>query len=85
MKIMWCSKYALTDGVKEHKGECENGLFYPEGWKFTNWRIGRDVHETRQIACVAAEKMRKKKIASLEKQIKRLKAISFSAVLGEEG
>ena len=78
MKTMYCSKYALTSGVTEHDGYfTHTGSFVPEGWTCTYWAVGKDVHDTKEAAYAAAEKMRQKKIASLEKQIAKLRAMTF--------
>lgn len=77
METMWCSKYALSSGVVAHKGVRKGDSFTPDGWMCTYWRVGKDVHETREAACAVAEKIRQRKIISLEKQIKNLRETSF--------
>jgi len=78
MTIMFCTKYALTKGITGHRGELiTSELFAPEGWSYTPWEVGKDVHETRTEAVAAAEKMRKKKIANLEKQLDKLRKMTF--------
>ena len=77
MKTMYCSKYALSTGVTEHTGKVRGDLFMPDRWTCTYWTIGRDVHETMEAACSAAEKMRQRKIVSVEKQLAKLRAMTF--------
>jgi hypothetical protein len=78
---MWGSRYALTVGVKEYEGTLsKDGHFVPDGWICTYWRVGKDVHTTQEEAIMAAEKIRTKQIASLEKQVTLLKALRFSGV-----
>jgi hypothetical protein len=79
MKI-WISKYALSGGITEH--ECEP----PEdGWvtpgasfmSFASFKMGRHAHDSREAAVIAANAARKKKIASIEKQIAKLRTMEF--------
>lgn len=77
MKV-WISKYALSAGVQEVEcGDITDGCAYsPYGG--CNWlKMGIDAHDSREEAVAKAEKDRIKKIASLEKQIKKLKAKTF--------
>lgn len=77
---MWCSRYALSDGVaKKFRGDIgESGdYFHPNNWMATSWRIGIDAHHTEAEANKAAEKNRQRKIKSLEKQLAKLRALSF--------
>lgn len=83
MPIFWISKYALSrgiysisedvqenDGVLMHKQNYYTAFFHGEG---------RDWHRTEAGAKGKADAMRMAKIASLKKQIDKLKAMSFSA------
>ncbi len=77
MKV-YITKYALTKGI-EHIEVKETS--YPEYVK-ENTKWGRDFHkgdwwENKDDAIKKAEGMRKKKIASLEKQIGKLKKLEF--------
>ena len=87
MKI-WISKYALTGGVTEH--ECHayakdvdfgnNVYVYPgKPNSFTGFLLGRDAHTTQAAAFSAAEAQRKKKLASLHKQIAKLEKMVFDS------
>ena len=76
------SKYALTGGIKEVEGKMMagdmKGFVYAKLDGYENiYVIGRDVHEIREAAVEAAETMRKRKIASLQKQIAKLEKLSF--------
>lgn len=83
MKLkVWITKYALTTGIKEVAGEisencpsmfCDNGSPYPQYFHGE----GRDWHRTLEGAKAKAEEMRVAKIASLQKQIKRLEKLQF--------
>jgi hypothetical protein len=77
-ETMYCSKYALILGITEHNGTLtRNEIFEPEGWAWTYWEVGEDAHKTKEAAIAAAENMRQKRIASLERQISKLRAMSF--------
>jgi hypothetical protein len=82
MKTVYLSKYALTNGIKEYQAEIE-GLYAIVSDRsggyvgFRTFALGREAHLTRDAALEKAKKMREKKIASLEKQIKKLKAMTF--------
>lgn len=78
MKV-WVSKYALSDGISERDvvgGVTEAGYVYLKGL-WLGFKLGRDAHASITEAQAAAEKMRLKKIASLEMQIKKLQALKF--------
>ena len=75
----YITKFALSRGIMEVHGIEEGGVvgcvlgglsryFYGEG---------REWHRTRESAVARAEKMRTRRIASLEKKIAQLKALSF--------
>lgn len=81
MKI-WISKYALSAGITEH--ECEapkegSDRVYPGApfMAFYGFTLGKDAHDTREGAVAAAEKMRKRKVASVRKQLQRLEDMTF--------
>ncbi len=80
------TKHALTKGIFEVEGS--NSPDYPRmlsvqlgpgGWIENYHGEGRDWHRTRESALLRAEEMRKAKIASLKKQIKKLESLSFGA------
>lgn len=74
MKV-WITKYALTKGIREFEGELRGSAVV--GPHFVEWFYPPDWHKSREDAIAWAEKMRQKKIASLEKQIDRLKSLKF--------
>lgn len=76
---IYITKYALTEGIQKKKAcrvsdkmafvsvpGCLDDMYYKPDW-----------HETLAEAKAHAEIMRVKKIASLEKQLERLKALNF--------
>lgn len=77
---VWITKYALTQGIIETEAkrcasvnedmiETKNlGLFHGEG---------REWHLTKEEAIKRANEMRIKKIASIEKQLDKLKSLKF--------
>lgn len=73
---MFITKYALACGIEERHDLRVDGEYAYLG-NFEMFRIGRDAFESLHEAQEAADVMRKKKIASLEKQIKRLKELTF--------
>lgn len=79
-KTVWISKYALSGGIAEHTAEIRNGSAYPGApfASFVGFTMGKDAHETREAAIAAAEKQRVKKIASMEKQLAKLKNLCFA-------
>lgn len=87
IKTVWVSKFALTKGIFSMEGEVSKqspsivyqvGVRYPKA--FT--RKGFYWHETLEEAVEQAEKMRLKKIKSLQKQIKKFENMKFFT-LGE--
>lgn len=80
---MWCTKYAPTDGVFQIvTSEQKDGDLYVMGegeYRFTLFKVGRDVFHNREEAVRDALKRRDKKIKGLEKQITRLRAMEFKA------
>ena len=79
MKV-WITKYALTKGIFtiEATEPNENGLITPINklWDCYHGE-GREWHRTKEAAIERAEEMRLKKIASLEKQIDKIKKLNF--------
>ena len=77
---LWKSKYALTEGIKEvvsREDADDSGYIKLEEHCWTRFRIGRDVHATRQEAVLATEAKRVKRLNSLRKKIKKLEALTF--------
>lgn len=76
---IWLTKHALTEGIKEAEGEvdshCRTMVCY--GPKSALFAHGKDWHINRDAAVKRAEEMRKKRIASLRKQIEKLEAMDF--------
>lgn len=77
----WITKYALTSGIK--KMTVAQSKWHPSmvstymGYAQYFHTEGKDWHRTEEAAIARAEQMRAAKIASLEKQINKLKAIQF--------
>jgi len=76
---MFLSKYALSDGITEHSVERNvDDYVRLDGFaSFNLFKVGRDVHHTREEAAKAANAMRIKRIKSLEKQLAELRAKEF--------
>lgn len=79
-EIVWLTKYAQSSGVEKRWCEIDetSGTAWPiENGKVNIWRMaskeGRDWHRTRESAIARVEAMRVAKIASLEKQIGKLR------------
>ncbi|MGX1958420.1 hypothetical protein [Serratia proteamaculans] len=77
----YITRYALTAGIIKREGEiADSGSFRykdPEAWGTSNiWHT--DYRLTEAEALAKAEDMRKKKIASLKKQIAKLEAMTFT-------
>ncbi|AOV00364.1 hypothetical protein N5K37_22000 [Delftia tsuruhatensis] len=77
---VWISQHALSIGVAVDRIE-RLGIDPDYVWlrehKFAPYRIGKDVHTSRADAAAAAESARKKKLASLQRQIQKLEALKF--------
>lgn len=88
MKKVFITKYALTWGIIEketqikiYKSPIEEAIerVYVEEWPgYPGYTIGREAFYTLEEALKEAEEMRKKKIASLRKQIKKLEKMEFN-------
>lgn len=76
MAKFWISKYALTEGIQEVEGDLSQGEYVYYG-SHGQAKLGRDAHVDESKARAASESMRKKKIASLKKQIAKLEAMKF--------
>lgn len=77
----YITRYALTVGIIKREGEiADSGSFHykdPEEWGISSiWHT--DFRLTESEALARAEDMRKKKIASLKKQIAKLEAMIFT-------
>lgn len=78
--MVYVTKYALTKGIQERMvmlttiddmvGDVEHSLICYHG-------EGRDWHRTRESAVKRAEEMRKKKIASLKRNITKFEKLTF--------
>ena len=87
MKKVFITKYALTRGIIEKKTEIKIykspieepiECAYVEEWPgYPSYMIGKEAFYTLEEALKEAEEMRKKKIASLRKQIEKLGKIKF--------
>ena len=79
---LWITKYALTDGIVEAETDDEpdeNGLMrVPKYLEYM--RLGKDCHASGEAATADAIGMRDRKLASLEKQIARLKKLTFGVL-----
>lgn len=82
MKV-WITKYALTQGIDEVEAEiCDSNMIKVKARgtgcidEYYHGK-GKEWHLDRESAVKKAEEMKLKKIASLEKQIKKLKELKF--------
>lgn len=77
MKV-WITKYALTKGILEKEVEdCGDGMIKEKESHFPTYYHGTEWHSEKQSAIEKAEEMRKKKIASLKKQMEKLERMKF--------
>lgn len=78
---VFVSRNALTTGVAEETVDHTDSTSGDYIWsKESGWRglkIDRDAFVTKEEAIVAAEGMRKRKIASLKKQVEKLEKMVF--------
>ncbi len=78
-KTAWVTKHALTSGIQKHTGRYsknQDRLMVNNYCESFN-KLGKDFHFTKKEAIARAEEMRKKKIASLKKQIAKLEKLKF--------
>jgi len=77
--IAFITKYALSAGIKEAKGEVDGDRFRPDSGEFyySSFGIGKEVFLTREDALKNCELRRQKKIKSMEKQIKAIGLLKF--------
>ena len=86
VKIFYLAKYALTDGevlaVEVPLGvplgvkDTLDGWLLPKGYGL-HMKLGRDIFKTREAAVARANELCDKKIASLQKQIRKLEGMEF--------
>lgn len=77
---VWITKYALTKGIFEMdvESQSEDGKsVYGKAWNQCYRGQGVEWCKTKAAAIAKAEKMRRKKIASLKKQIEKLESMKF--------
>lgn len=82
---IWVTKYALTKGIQKHD-DCRISDYTPKmayraGTNSMIYYHDNEWHRTEAEAIARAEEMRLAKVASLEKQIAKLLAMTF----GEKG
>ena len=80
----WITKYALTKGILEVRGEIhasnKNMLVYAGTYDRYAFGFGKNWHLTLGTAILQAEHMRIEKIASLEKQLAKMRALNIKVV-----
>lgn len=79
MKV-WITKHVLSTGIKEL--EVTQSDYCPDmvcgkAWNECFHGEGKDWHRTHKSAVFRAEEMRKKKIASLKKQLEKFEKMRF--------
>lgn len=81
MTKVYVTKYALTTGIRivETDSDLKKQMIaFKDGSSgYTSYVFGNDWHTTPEEAVACAEKMRLKKIASLEKSLTRIRALTF--------
>jgi hypothetical protein len=79
---VFVTKYALTQGILRKRVEdCHDGMVSTVGDRYVAYfhGEGREWHRTFDSASERAERMRTEKLASVAKQIAKLKALKFNA------
>lgn len=79
----YSTKYALTDGIKKHEMRVVgDGMVEILGSKCSSYLHGenKDWHRTLDGAIARAEKLRIKKLQSIDRQAMKISAINFSLV-----
>ena len=75
----WITTYALTKGIMQEEGEIDHNI-RSERFSYYGGQAAaydNNWHRTREAAVKRAEEMRMKKIASVEKQLEKLKKMRF--------
>lgn len=77
---VWITKYALTQGIFAKEVTDHGTSMVTDHERYTSFYHGegREWHRTLESAVAQAEKIRLKKIASLEKEVAKLKALNFT-------
>lgn len=79
-EAFYVTKHALTGGIIQmHLDVMDGGEYATDktsAW-WTSCRIGKDCFRAKENAIIDAEKRRVKKIASLEKQLTKLRSLKF--------
>jgi hypothetical protein len=84
---VWITQYALTVGIERRQAEASGTaetmvcVFQP-GWTVRRYVHAPYWHLSLEAAVAHAEQMRKKKIASLEKSLARLRTLKFGTPTG---
>lgn len=81
----YITRYALTSGVTFASGMLWEGYFDPDGNGLVQLISPKYFHKTAQDAILRCEEMRIAKIKSLKKQIAKLEALDFEAVVRKAG
>jgi hypothetical protein len=83
--VVWITKYALTDGIREIEAEIsktsQNMITHHasdsgRSWMMTHFH-GNDWHRTKELAVERAEEMRQEALASAKKRITKLEGMTF--------
>lgn len=78
MTKIYVTKYALSCGPLVVDAEIKtSGCAYWRDNGFSNYAFGKDFHSNRADALADCERRRKAKIASLDKQRKKLESMKF--------
>ena len=79
--IIWVTKYALTQGIIEVDADASetNGMasYRPDAKSAINYVHGNDWWARKEDALLRAEEMRIKKLLSLDRQMKKISALTF--------
>lgn len=79
MTTLYLSKYALTDGIKkvevEYYESRKTDYIHPNGY-YNYYKLGVDLHETKEAALAKAEEMRKKAIEAAKKKLAKLEKMT---------
>lgn len=78
---VWVTKYALSTGIfsADARQVSPTMVAYKHGgFSADSYAHGNDWHLSEEKAIARAEEMRKKRVASMEKSLKTIKALDFS-------
>jgi hypothetical protein len=84
MSTVWCTRYALTEGITEREVIEFDGNYAQVKWpgQLNGWNLlaRGDWYRTQEEALARADRMRRDRIKKLGQQIEKLGALQFTVI-----